>query len=272
VTYKGHRAQSVFHNPASPITLRFLQAFPIPQAAAALTRQAFGHAARARAHRDRQSDQVLSAAYARLQATYLAASATTVMAYCEEVVWLAQHLLAAIEHKQHEIARLQELSRSEQHPDHEVFASLPGTGDLLAPALLARFGDDRERFPHPSSLQCLAGTPFGPQARPAGARRPVLSRNRAATVGGSSSARRAITNSVKLLNRGPRRPFPNRVGRSLAARGTTSVSIHVPTVMPTAAWLIAGWRLLGSAGNLVSRTTKPFIYKTAPGDSPSAIS
>ncbi len=46
----------------------------------------------------------------------------------------------------------------EQHPDHELFASLPGTGDFLAPALLAKFGDDRERFPQPGSLQALAGT------------------------------------------------------------------------------------------------------------------
>jgi len=29
---------------------------------------------------------------------------------------------------------------------------------LLAPALLGKFGDDRERFPSPSSVQALAGT------------------------------------------------------------------------------------------------------------------
>ena len=147
-------ALQVFHDPASPIALLFLQAFPTPAAAAALTRQAFGQFARA--HRYRQSDAVLSAAYARLQAAYPAASVTTVAAYHEEAVWLAQHLLAAIEHKKAKIARLQELFL--QHPDHELFASLPGTGDFLAPALLAKFGDDRDRFPEPKSVQCLAGT------------------------------------------------------------------------------------------------------------------
>ena len=45
-----------------------------------------------------------------------------------------------------------------QHPDHEIFASLPGAGQLLAPSLLAKFCDDRERFPEPSSVQALAGT------------------------------------------------------------------------------------------------------------------
>jgi len=147
-------ALHVFHDPASPIALLFLQAFPTPEVVRGLTRQAFGQFARA--HRYRQSDLALSAAYARLQAAYPTASATTVAAYCEEAVWLAQHLLAAIEHKKREIARLQELF--EQHPDRALFAALPGTGDFLAPALLAKFGDDRERFPQPGSLQCLAGT------------------------------------------------------------------------------------------------------------------
>jgi len=147
-------ALQVFRDPASPIALLFLQAFPTPEAAAALTRQAFGQFARA--HRYRQPDAVLSAAYARLQAAYPVASATTVAAYGDEAVWLAQHLLAAIERKKGEVTRLQELFQ--QHPDHELFASLPGTGDFLAPALLAKFGDDRERFPQPGSLQALAGT------------------------------------------------------------------------------------------------------------------
>jgi transposase len=147
-------ALHVFYDPASPISLLFLQAFPTPQEAATLTRQAFGQFARA--HHYRQPDLVLSAAYARLQATYPTASAATVAAYREEAVWLAQHLLSTVEHKKAEITRLQELFQ--QHPDHELFASLPGTGDFLAPALLAKFGDDRERFPQPGSLQALAGT------------------------------------------------------------------------------------------------------------------
>lgn len=147
-------ALQVFRDPASPIALLFLQAFPTPEAAGALTRQAFGQFARA--HRYRQPDAVLSVAYARLQAAYPAASPSTVTVYREEAAWLAQHLLATTEHKKREIARLQEVFQ--QHPDHELFASLPGTGDFLAPALLAKFGDDRERFPQPSSLQCLAGT------------------------------------------------------------------------------------------------------------------
>ncbi len=45
-----------------------------------------------------------------------------------------------------------------QHPDQAIFASLPGAGRLLAPALLAKFGDDRQRFTTSGSVQALAGT------------------------------------------------------------------------------------------------------------------
>jgi transposase len=144
----------VFHDIASPIALQFVQAYPTPEAAACLSRQSFGEFARA--HRYRQADKVLSAAYARLQAAYPVSSSTIVAAYQEEALFIARHLLAALEQKKSEIARLQELF--EHHDDHELFAFLPGTGDFLAPALLAKFGDDRERFPSASSLQSLAGT------------------------------------------------------------------------------------------------------------------
>jgi transposase len=45
-----------------------------------------------------------------------------------------------------------------QHPDHDVFGSLPGAGEKLAPRLLAEMGDDRERFDSPEALQCHTGT------------------------------------------------------------------------------------------------------------------
>lgn len=45
-----------------------------------------------------------------------------------------------------------------QHPDHDLFGSLPGVGEKLGPRLLAELGDDRERFESAESLQCYAGT------------------------------------------------------------------------------------------------------------------
>jgi len=45
-----------------------------------------------------------------------------------------------------------------EHPDHELFGSLPGVGEKLGPRLLSECGDDRSRFEDFQSLQCYAGT------------------------------------------------------------------------------------------------------------------
>jgi transposase len=45
-----------------------------------------------------------------------------------------------------------------EHPDHDLFGSLPGAGPKLAPRLLGEIGADRARFSDPTGLQCLAGT------------------------------------------------------------------------------------------------------------------
>ena len=45
-----------------------------------------------------------------------------------------------------------------QHPEHHIFASLPGIGPKLGPRLMAELGSDREHFDSAQSLQCFAGT------------------------------------------------------------------------------------------------------------------
>ena len=45
-----------------------------------------------------------------------------------------------------------------QHPDHDLFGSLPGAGPKLAPRLLAEIGQDRTTFETAQALQCYAGT------------------------------------------------------------------------------------------------------------------
>jgi transposase len=44
-----------------------------------------------------------------------------------------------------------------EHPDHDVFGSLPGAAEKLAPRLLAELGSNREEFDSPQALQCYAG-------------------------------------------------------------------------------------------------------------------
>jgi transposase len=45
-----------------------------------------------------------------------------------------------------------------RHPDNDIFGSLPGAGEKLAPRLLSEFGQNRDRFPRPDAIQCYAGT------------------------------------------------------------------------------------------------------------------
>ena len=46
----------------------------------------------------------------------------------------------------------------DQHPDHDLFGSLPGAGDKLAPRLLSELGDVPNRFGDSQAVQCYAGT------------------------------------------------------------------------------------------------------------------
>jgi transposase len=52
--------------------------------------------------------------------------------------------------------RIEQLFR--EHPDHDLFGSLPGAGSMLAPRLLSECGQDRQRFEDHEALQCYAGT------------------------------------------------------------------------------------------------------------------
>jgi len=71
-------------------------------------------------------------------------------------VAIARQLITLQEQLEQYRRRIRELF--EQHPDHELFGSLPGVADKLAPRLLAECGDDRERFAAPQELQCVGGT------------------------------------------------------------------------------------------------------------------
>jgi hypothetical protein len=44
------------------------------------------------------------------------------------------------------------------HPDHDLFACLPGAGPAIGPRLIAAFGSDRERFESAAEIQQFSGT------------------------------------------------------------------------------------------------------------------
>jgi transposase len=146
-------AVAVFSRLNIPISLYFIQTYPTPTATAKLTYAEFEKFARQHGY---PHPKRLPQCFARLQQPYPEASPETILVYQQEAVILARVLLEIVQAKQQTLTELQTLFA--QHPDRDIFAALPGAGEFLAPALLAKFGDDRGRFPTAASVQALAGT------------------------------------------------------------------------------------------------------------------
>lgn len=72
---------------------------------------------------------------------------------------LALSLVALLQTLDGQLAQYrQRIDRAfKDHPDHNIFGSLPGAGEKLAPRLLGELGAQRDLFPDAQSLQCHAG-------------------------------------------------------------------------------------------------------------------
>jgi transposase len=146
-------ALDLFGKLTSQIALQFLIAYPTAQEAQTLTREAF--IAFCRQHGYTRSD-LLPRRYAQLTEPVPVADPAVAQAYRNQVCVLAQVLLPQVCARSQAIAQLVCLFR--QHPDAFIYESLPAAGDILAPSLLVKYGDHRDRFPKPSDVQTLAGT------------------------------------------------------------------------------------------------------------------
>ncbi len=146
-------ALEVFSGLTTQIAPEFVLAYPDPQSAKALSLAEFQSFAKT--HRYPNPDK-LGACYARLQAPYPPTPPDVALLYRQQAQQQAHLLLETIHTRLQTLTQLQHLYR--QHPNHAVFASLPKAGNLIGPAQLAFFGDDKARFPDPASVQSLAGT------------------------------------------------------------------------------------------------------------------
>ncbi|NIV30461.1 MAG: transposase [Anaerolineae bacterium] len=146
-------ALHVFSSLRTQIRLAFICAYSTPQAARALTFAEFEAFAAAQGYKQPAR---LRAYFAALQDPHPQPAPETVLIYQQEAVHLATFLLSLRQARNAAQRHLDALFA--QHPDAPIFSSLPGAGDLLAPSLLAKFGDDRQRFPQPNGVQALAGT------------------------------------------------------------------------------------------------------------------
>jgi len=147
-------ALEAFEDWTLPSAWAFVEAFPTPDAllkAGKRKWEKFLHT-----HKLYRPDTYEKRLSLFVQAQTFCGSAPTTQAKSMLAVAVAAQLRVLESHLDKFRGRIRELFA--QHPDHELFGSLPGAGEKLAPRLLAELGDDRERFDSPEALQCYAGT------------------------------------------------------------------------------------------------------------------
>jgi len=137
----------------SVVFLAFLQSYPTPSQADALSFEQLQTFLREHHHTHISRWPHI---YAGLHANHPQSHPDLQAAYSPLALAQARIVEMLLRNRQACLARLDTLFQ--QHPDYEIYDSLPQAGALLAPALLAKLGDDRNRFPNPAVLQAVAGT------------------------------------------------------------------------------------------------------------------
>jgi transposase len=146
-------AKAIFHDVESPIALQFLIRYPTARHAAHLGAKRLTAFSAKHGYSGRRTGEQL---LARLRA---APAGTTDEVLCEAVrdaVIALVTVLTAVG------VALKALSRSvvatlEEHPDAEIFTSLPRSGQINAAQILAEWGDCRQAYDSPDAIAALAG-------------------------------------------------------------------------------------------------------------------
>lgn len=146
-------ALQIFDKLESPTSLALIETYPTPQAAQSVSFKDFCQFLTD--HHCYQRQRWLTY-YEHLTAPQLHAHPDTVAVCAPHAQRLLALLKPFVAERPKALAQFNQLF--DQHPDAHLFASLPGVGDFLAPALLAKLGDDRQRFPSLNVLQAIAGT------------------------------------------------------------------------------------------------------------------
>lgn len=146
-------ALKLFSKLQQPSTLRFLQAYPTPQAAQRASVEEI--TATLRLGTFPNPAQAAASIVEELHRPQLVASEVTVRAKSRLMLSLVKQLLVVIEDLASYEKEIQALFLT--HKDHEIWSSLPRAGKRLAPRLLAEWGDDRTRYADANSVQELAG-------------------------------------------------------------------------------------------------------------------
>ena len=138
---------------AAPLALAFLRRFPClaaaTQAGPARLREFY------RRHNVRCAERIEERVTLLAKARPLTADAAILRPAALELVRLLDLLELGARHVAAYDAAIAQAFAA--HPKAEIFAALPGAGPVLAPRLLALFGDRVERYPDAAALQKYAG-------------------------------------------------------------------------------------------------------------------
>jgi transposase len=146
-------AKAIFADLASPITLDFLTRYPTPESAASLGERRLVAFLTKHGYCGRRSPGEL---LARLRAAPAGLTGTVEAEARRETVLAMVKVLRAL------VAAIKDLDRSVvahlgEHPDGEIFTSLPRSGRINAAQVLAEWGDCRQAYADAEAVACLAG-------------------------------------------------------------------------------------------------------------------
>jgi transposase len=146
-------AKAIFADVESPIALDFLTRYPTARHAADVSAKRLTTFSTKHGYSGRRTGEEL---LTRLRA---APAGTTDQTLCEAV---RDAVLALVAVLRTIVATLKNLNRSViatlgEHPDAEIFTSLPRSGQINAAQILAEWGDCRQAYDSPDAIAALAG-------------------------------------------------------------------------------------------------------------------
>lgn len=137
-----------------PVTIAFLRQFPTTERFSKLTRGRIKHFLKKHHYPgiEKKSDELFQLAKtSHFQVEEFIAESRSL--YLFSLLTQLETLLDSLKTFEEKIEEL-----FYQHPDKDIFLSLPGSGNLTAARLLSEFGDNRDRYKKPRDIQAIAGT------------------------------------------------------------------------------------------------------------------
>ncbi len=146
-------AKEIFADVESAISLAFLTCYPTPASAAHLGEKRMAAFCASHGYSGRRSAAQL---LARLRAAPAGTSREALAGALRDAVLSAVAVLQALNASVKNLDR-SVTARPGEHPDGEIFTSLPRSGQINAARVLAEWGDCRPAYEQPDSVSALAG-------------------------------------------------------------------------------------------------------------------